>query len=105
MTSPNRRFARALALAATLVPLLAGAAAGQFTFISGEVTLTKASGQAMPAVRGAAVDAGDRITTGADGMAQLTMVDEARLSLRSNTQFVVERYPDKADAAEGVVLN
>ena len=96
---------RSLALAASLLPLLAAAASGQFTFISGQVTVTKANGQAAAATRGTPVDPGDRITTGADGMAQLTMVDQARLSLRPNTQFVVEQYPQQAESASGVVLN
>ena len=96
---------RSLALAASLLPLIAAAASGQFTFISGQVTVTKANGQAAAATRGAPVDPGDRITTGADGMAQLTMVDQARLSLRPNTQFVVEQYPQQADSTAGVVLN
>src|SRR5690348_9334007 len=38
-------------------------------------------------------------------MAQLTMVDEARLSLRPSTQFVIENYPDKRDSETGGVLN
>ena len=101
----KRPLARILVLAASLVPLVAAAAAGQFTFVSGQVTLTKAGGQAAAAARGSAVDPGDRITTGADGMAQLTMVDQAKLSLRPNTQFVVERYPQDAASSEGVVLN
>ena len=96
---------RSLALAASLLPLLAAAASGQFTFISGQVTVTKANGQTAAAARGTPVDPGDRITTGADGMAQLTMVDQARLSLRPNTQFVVEQYPQQAESTGGVVLN
>jgi hypothetical protein len=101
----NRSVARAFALVASLLPLVAAAAAGQFTFISGQVTLTKANGQASAAARGASVDPGDRITTGADGMAQLTMVDQARLSLRPNTQFVVEQYPQTPESTESAVLN
>jgi len=100
----KRPLARAFALVATVLPLVAAAAAGQFTFISGQVSVTKANGQPATPARGSAVDPGDRITTGADGMAQLTMVDQARLSLRPNTQFVVERYPQDAASSEGAVL-
>ena len=101
----KRPLARAAALVASLLPLIAAAAAGQFTFVSGQVTLTKASGQAGAAARGSVVDPGDRIATGADGMAQLTMVDQAKLSLRPNTQFLIERYPQDAASSEGAVLN
>ncbi|HZZ91871.1 MAG TPA: FecR family protein [Usitatibacter sp.] len=95
---------RFLACAGALVPIVAAAASGQFTFITGQVSVTKANGQTVAATRGASVDPGDRITTAADGMAQLTMVDQARLSLRPNTVFVVEQYPQQADSTEGVVL-
>jgi hypothetical protein len=84
---------------------MAVAAAGEFTFVVGEVTLTKANGQRSTPVRGTAVDAGDRIATGANGMAQLTMVDQARLSLRPATQFQIEAYPDRRDSNEGAILS
>jgi hypothetical protein len=69
------------------------------------VKLVKANGQTSPAARGMPVDAGDRIVTGTDGMAQLTMVDQARLSLRPSTQFVIEAYGDRRDSEQGGVLN
>jgi len=86
-------------------PCIAFAAAGEFTFVVGEVTLTKASGQRSTPAKGTPVDAGDRIATGANGMAQLTMVDQARLSLRPATQFQIEAYPDRRDSNEGAVLS
>lgn len=99
---PMRLLAAALV---ALAPLAAAAAAGQFTFVVGEVTLVKASGQRVTAVRGTAVDSGDHIVTGVNGMAQLTMVDQARLSLRPNTQFAIERYPESKESTEGAVLS
>jgi hypothetical protein len=101
----KRELQRLTGLALAVLPLAAGAAAGQFTFVVGQVTLIKANGQSVAAARGTAVDAGDRVATGADGMAQLTMVDEARLSLRPNTQFAVEQYPDRKGSADGAVLS
>ena len=94
----------AAAMAAALAPAVL-AASGQFTFVVGEVSLTKANGQRSAPVRGTAVDPGDRIVTGANGMAQLTMVDQARLSLRPSTQFVIEAYGDRRDSEQGGVLN
>jgi len=99
---PKRLLAVLLAASA---PFGACAASGEFTFVTGEVSLTKASGQRVTPARGTAVDPGDRIVTGANGMAQLTMVDQARLSLRPSTQFVIEAYPDKRDSEQGGVLN
>lgn len=98
-----KRLAAACLLA--LAPQAALAASGQFTFVVGEVSLTKANGQRSTPARGTAVDAGDRITTGNNGMAQLTMVDQARLSLRPQTQFMIEAYPDRRDSEQGGILN
>jgi hypothetical protein len=100
---PMKRLAAATI--AALAPLAAWPAAGEFTFVVGEVALIKANGQRSVPARGTSVDPGDRITTGANGMAQLTMVDQARLSLRPQTQFVIEAYGDKPDSAQGGVLN
>jgi len=95
---------RLIACAVTVMPLVAAAAAGEFTFVTGDVTLQKASGQKSTPARGTAVDAGDQIVTGASGMAQLTMVDQARLSLRPSTTFQIEAYPEKAETG-GAILS
>ncbi|HSS28821.1 MAG TPA: FecR family protein [Usitatibacter sp.] len=97
------RLSIAVALCGLPASLLA--ASGEFTFVVGDVSLQKANGQKSAPARGTPVDAGDRIITGPNGMAQLNMVDQARLSLRPNTQFVIEAYPDKRDSNEGAVLS
>ena len=101
----TRTFLRALLAACLAAPLAAAAASGTFTFVVGPVTLQKANGTRVAPVRGTTVDPGDRIVTGAGGMVQLTMVDEARISLRPSTEFLVERYAEKPDSAEGAVLS
>ena len=63
------------ACVAAALPLAAGAASGEFTFVVGEVSLAKRDGRTVVPARGTPVDPGDRITTGRTGMAQLTMVD------------------------------
>ena len=106
MKRPARNHVNRLLLAAlAATPLWAGAASGEFTFVTGEVSLVKANGQRSTPARGTPVDAGDRITTGANGMAQLTMVDQARLSLRPATQFVIEAYPERRDGGDGAILS
>ena len=94
-----------LAIIALALPAAVLAASGEFTFVTGEVTVVKANGQQTPAAKGLAVDPGDRVVTGANGMAQLTMVDQARLSLRPSTTFVIEQYPATRDSSEGAVLS
>ena len=98
--SMNRILAAMLAAA----PLIAGASAGEFSFVTGEVTLIKANGQRSTPVKGTPVDPGDRVTTGANGMAQLTMVDNARLSLRPATNFQIESYPQRPESTDGAVF-
>lgn len=96
---------RALAAGLVITAPAAFAASGEFTFVVGQVAVTKANGQRLSPTKGTPVDAGDRITTGNNGMAQLTMVDQARLSLRPSTQFQIEAYPDRRDSEQGGVLN
>ncbi|HUP96641.1 MAG TPA: hypothetical protein VM073_01805, partial [Usitatibacter sp.] len=57
----------AVGLVAT-APLGALAASGEFTFVVGEVSLTKSGGQRVTPAKGTAVDPGDRIVTGVNGM-------------------------------------
>ncbi len=102
----SREVQRLLAAGvAAAIPFCADAASGEFTFVVGEVSLTKASGQRVAPAKGTAVDPGDRIVTGTNGMAQLTMIDQARLSLRPSTQFLIEAYPDRRDSDQAGVLN
>ena len=97
---------RCLALAlAGAAPVALHAKSGEFTFVVGDVTLVKANGQRSKPVRGTEVDAGDRVATGADGMVQMTMVDNARLSLRPKTEFVIEQYSQTAQGEQGGILN
>ncbi|HUQ28548.1 MAG TPA: FecR domain-containing protein [Usitatibacter sp.] len=105
MRNDRKPLVRMLAAMLAATPLIAGAAAGEFSFVTGEVTLIKANGQRSSPVKGTLVDPGDRVTTGTNGMAQLTMVDNARLSLRPATQFQIEAYPQRPDSADGAVLS
>ena len=100
-----QRTRLAVIAALSLLAPAAEAASGSFTFVTGDVAVTKVNGQRLTAARGVEVDPGDLIATGASGMAQLTMIDKARLSLRPNTQFRIEQYQRSADSAEGAVLN
>ena len=97
------RIATLAALAAA--PSLAWAQSGEFTFVTGEVSVTKANGQRLTPAKGTKLDVGDIVATGANGMAQITMVDQARLSLRPRTQFTVEQYPDKPDSAQTAIVS
>ncbi len=91
-----------LALLAMAVP--AFAQSGQFTYVIGSVTIERGAQRLTP-VRGTSVTPLDVIVTGTDGMAQLAMVDQAKLSLRSNSRLIVQQYPVAAGDPPGAVLN
>lgn len=79
------------------------AASGQFTYVMGEVFL-ESQGRRTQAARGTEVNPGDVVVTGANGMAQLAMIDQAKLSLRVNSQLRIERYQRAAGESEGSIL-
>ncbi len=83
-------------------PLLA--ASGTFTYVTGSV-LIETNGRRVAAIRGSEVNPGDLIISGADGMAQLSMIDQAKLSLRSNSQLRIESYQRKAGDQDGAILS
>ena len=100
---------RPIALVLMVIASLSGATgafaqSGRFTFVTGNVQVQSAGGS-VQARSGTEVNPGDIIVTGANGMAQLTMVDQARLSLRSNTRMRIESYPRAASDPPGAVLN
>lgn len=97
---------RALALAAMLLggSSTVFAASGQFTFVTGNVFILKGGSTQIQAAAGTEVNAGDIVVTGANGMAQLAMVDQAKLSLRANTRMVIERYTQAERGGEGGLL-
>ena len=105
MTIPWRKIAAVLlafAICVAAAPVLAQS--GEFTFVFGSVTIERASTRITP-IRGTTIGPQDVILTGADGMAQLSMVDGAKLSLRSNSQLLVQQYPVSVNDPPGVVLN
>ncbi|MCA2998605.1 MAG: FecR domain-containing protein [Rhodocyclaceae bacterium] len=91
-------------LIGSLLPMSVVAASGTFTYVVGQVFVER-SGQRMIATQGFEVDPGDVIIAGADGMAQLSMIDQAKLSLRSNSQLRIERYQRKTGDQDGAVLS
>ncbi|MBL8514445.1 MAG: FecR domain-containing protein, partial [Betaproteobacteria bacterium] len=97
-----RNLFATLCAAACWVAAPAYAKSGQFSFVTGVVTV-ESRGQSRQALAGMDVNQADIITTGPTGMAQLTMNDQARLSLRSNSRMVVQVYPETATHNGAVV--
>ncbi len=97
-----------LAVTVVLVGALMGSAAfaqsGKFSYVIGGVYV-ESNGKRVNAARGMNVNAGDLVVTLSDGMAQLSMIDEAKISLRSNSQLRIERYAVKKDGGDGAILS
>jgi hypothetical protein len=104
------RFLNVRKIATLLVAIVcahvanAFAQSGEFTYVYGNVVL-ETGGQRVAATRGLKVNPGDLVITGADGLAQLTMIDQARLALRTNSQLRIERYQRSTAESEGAVLS
>jgi hypothetical protein len=96
-------FSILLIFLATLSSSSATAASGQFIYVTGDV-FVESQGRRTPAALGTEVNPGDIVVTGTNGMAQLAMIDQAKLSLRVNSQLRIERYQRAAGDNDGAIL-
>jgi len=89
--SAPRLFARALAAAALLAPLLAF---GQATVqnLSGTLSVQRPDGSMRALAERSSVFVGDVISTERDSYAQLRFTDGGQVTLRPNTQIKIETY-------------
>ncbi len=74
--------------------MLCGAAladSGRILYVNGRVTVER-DGKLYRAVPRAKVIAGDKISTGADGRLHLRMSDETLISLKPDTDFIIQKY-------------
>lgn len=91
-------FARLVALLAamTILAVAPGAASAQsaasFIVAIGAVQVVDAAGRARAGERGGPLVPGDRVTTGADGLAQIRFSDGAMLSVRANSDLKIEAH-------------
>ena len=90
-------------IASTLMGSVAFAQSGKFSYVIGSVYV-ETNGQRVNATRGMNVNAGDLVVTLADGMAQLSMIDEAKISLRSSSQVRIVRYTVRKEGGDGAIL-
>lgn len=88
------------------LPVLA-APAGRIDFAAGSITATALDGTARALVKGAEINNGDSINTGADGRAHIRFTDDSYLSLQPNTLFKIETYAfnGKSDGSEKAFFN
>lgn len=93
--------AATLALASP-APAQAAEPAGMVKTSKGSVTIER-DGKKIGAPVGAAVMASDRIVTGADGSAGITLRDETLLALGPNTTLALDKFAFDATTHEGAL--
>jgi len=74
------------------------AQAGHFLTVIGDVQVVTSAGERRAAVRGEALDAGDTVVTGETALAQLTMTDGTRLSIRPDSEFKLDEYSHRGES-------
>ena len=96
----------AAAMSALFAPALHAAGAGRVDFATPGVNAVGPNGQARPLTKGAEIQPGETIDTGA-GRAQLRFTDGGMVSLAPQTQFRLETYGyDKDDPKKNsIVMN
>ena len=74
---------------------------GTVTFVTGDVSITSADKAVVPAVKNAALNAGDTIET-KNGRLQLSLIDGGKVSLQPNTIYKINKYEflGKEDGSE-----
>jgi len=95
-----------LALVSAALSESALANTGRVDFVIGNVQVTQADGRARALQKGTELGSGDRITSGADGRAQIRFSDGAFVSVQPNTEFDIKeyRFNGKADGTESALF-
>lgn len=96
-----RLLAKLVLLSWLLVgPSAAVAEAGKALFVFGDVKLVSAKGKRVSLQKNGVLSEGDTVITGNKARAQLLMVDNTKIALRPNSEFVIDafHYSPAADA-------
>lgn len=104
MPSFHLRSSLILLACAAAFPAASQTAAGSAQFASGNVTISKGAAPASALAKGAAIQAGDTITTGDKGSVQLRFTDGGFISLPANSKFSVNGYVDAKDPGKDQFL-
>jgi hypothetical protein len=77
---------------------------GAFQFVSGDVRVQR-GGNAIPVTDKVPILRGDVVSTGADGQAQMRMIDDVYLALRPQSRLTFESYRVSKTGAEAGILS
>lgn len=75
--------------------------AGTITRIKGEASAATAGAPSRPLAEGAEIFAGDEVKTGAATRVEITMIDDAKLTLGDNSRLVIDAYVFQPQAKKG----
>jgi FecR protein len=79
-------------------------AAGQIDLVSGNVSVTSASGQLRVPGKGERLETGDAIVTGRDGEVHVHMDDDGLIAVRANTFLRIEAYRAEGGPQDSAVF-
>ncbi len=102
-TSPWRRLLLACVLCSAATGVWANERSGVFKNLDGDVTVVR-DDRAMPAVPGAAVREGDRIVTGRNSAAAITLLDGTVVSVGPNSSLDVTHFVFDPTSQNGSLL-
>jgi hypothetical protein len=100
MLHRSLRLAVSTVLALSLPGSIGAQEAGHIKVSRGAVQIERA-GQKAPAAVGAAVQAGDVVTTGADGSIGITFLDNSLLSAGPNSVLAIDRFAFDSTTHQG----
>lgn len=75
--------------------------AGTVTRIKGEASAATAGAPSRPLAEGAEIFAGDEVKTGAATRVEITMIDDAKLTLGDNSRLVIDAYVFQPGSKKG----
>jgi len=73
---------------------------GTVTYVLGKVQKKDASGNVTRIRKKYFVDSGDTVITSKNGQAMIVMLDESKITIRPNTEFIVEKYSYRKNASK-----
>ncbi len=82
----------------------ANSSVGQVVLATGAVSAVDTEGQARVLAKGSVVFQGDRISTASKSLCVLKMIDDAKITIRADSEIVIEEYVFKGASEDSSVM-
>ncbi len=86
-------------------PSYASSSVGQVIVVSGAVSATGPDGQVRVMAKGSPVFSGDRISTASKSLCVLKMIDDAKMTIRADSEVVIKEYVFQGSADDKSVMD